>query len=145
MWVTAQIEGVNLEKLLSRAQAEGVVLLGAQRTGTRTMRVRVAAAQRPALEKLCEKSGWSFAEIQADGGLHAARLLRRRPMLLPAMLLCVLLVFLSSQIILHVRIEHAQEHVAEVRRFLAEEGVRPGRFKRTFSTDDLRTRLKEKP
>ena len=105
------------------------------------MHVRVPAAHRAALEKLCEKSGWGFSEVQADSGLRAARLLGKRPMLLPALLLCVLLVFLSSQMILSVRIEHAQEHIAEVRRFLAEEGVRPGRFKRAFSTDDLRTRL----
>ena len=141
MRVTLDVEGVNLEKLLSRAQAEGIVLLGARRTGARRMRVSIAPDKRPTLEALCEKSGWGLREVRVDGGLRAARVIARRPMLPVSLALCVLLVWLSSQMILSVRIEHAQEHVAEVRRFLAQEGVHPGRFKRAFSTDDLRVKL----
>ncbi len=136
-----EVEGINLEKLLRAASEAGIVLSRARRTGGRTMRLRLRAGQLGAFAALCATFGWQMREIRADGLTRAARFLRRRKALAPALALSALLVALSSQMILAVRIENAQEHVAEVRRYLDEAGVRPGRFKAAFSLDALREGL----
>lgn len=141
MRLTVFIEGINLEKLLRAAQDEGIVLFGAKRTDVRAMRVSLSAGDRKKLQALCEKSGWQMREIGADVLLRAVRFFARRRALPAAMLLCVLLVYASSQMVLAVRIEHAQENAAQVKRFLDEMGVRPGRPKAAFSLDALREQL----
>ena len=139
--MTVEIEGINLEKLLRAAAENGLLVKGAQRLGPRTMRLRVYAHQMKRLRALCARFGWELREIRAGSLVRAARLLRRRTMLLPSLALGALLVWLSGQMILSVQIDNAQENVAEVRHVLAEAGVRPGRLKAAFSLDDLRARL----
>jgi len=139
--LTVLIEGINLEKLLRAAQEQGILLLGAKRTGARAMCVSIDPGDRQKLESLCEKSGWQMRETQASFSLRLSRFVKRRYMLLASLALCVLLVYASSGVILAVRIEHAQENEAEVRRFLEESGVRPGRMKAAFSLDDLRRQM----
>ena len=141
MRVTVEIEGINLEKLLRAAAESGLLVTNAQRLGPRTMRLRVYAHQMKRLRALCARFGWELREIRAGRLVRAARLLRRRTMLLPSLALGALLVWLSGQMILSVQIDNAQENVAEVRHVLAEAGVRPGRLKAAFSLDDLRARL----
>lgn len=141
MRATVLISGVNLEKLLRAAPAAGLTLRHVKRLGTREISAQVSLGQMKTLAALCERSGWALRELRADSALRAARFLRRRATLAAGMALCVLLVWLSSQMILRVQIDHAQENIAEVRRFLQEEGVRPGRLTSAFSLDDLRARL----
>jgi len=85
--------------------------------------------------------GWEMHEIHAEIGIRALRFVKRRRMLFAGLLLCVAAVYLSSQMVLWVSIEHAEEYEAEVRRFLADEDVHPGRFKAALSTDSLRDKL----
>ena len=141
MRLTVLIEGINLEKLLRAAQEEGIVLFDAKRMDVRAMQVSLTPGSKRRLEALCEKSGWQMREVRADAALRMTRFLKRRLGLVAAFLCCLLLVYASSQMILSVSIEHAQENAAEVRRFLDEMGVRPGRLKRSFSLDDLREKL----
>lgn len=141
MQVTVEIEGINLEKLLRAAADAGLLIRNAQRRGVRCMRLRVRAGQLAQLQALCARFGWELREIRAGILVRAARFLRRRALLAPSLALGALLVGLSGQMILAVRIDNAQENVAEVRRVLAEAGVRPGRMKAAFSVDDLRARL----
>ena len=141
MRVRVRIEGINLEKLLRTAQESGVTLLSVRRTEACAMEAQVAAGEVAALASVCARSGWSMQKTGADRSLRAARFLRRRPMLLPGAALCLLLVWLSSQMILAVRVEHAEENAAEVRRYLAQQGVFPGRMKAAFSLDALREGL----
>jgi len=80
-------------------------------------------------------------EICADWRTHIARMVSVRKMLIFGAACCVLLVGLSSQMILGIRIENARENEAEVRRYLSENGVTIGKFKQQFSTDSLRSEL----
>ena len=136
-----EIEGVNLEKLLRDAQEAGIRIARARRTDVRTMRLDVPPHQRAALAALCERRGWLVREGRADWVTRLLRLICRRPFLPAGLLLGAAMVWLSSQMILCVRVENAQQSEAEVRRFLEEAGVRPGRFKAAFSVDDLRARM----
>ena len=60
---------------------------------------------------------------------------------MPSMLLCVLLVFVSSQMILRIGIEHTGANAAAVRRVLAQEGVHVGMLKKALELGTLRARL----
>lgn len=139
--LTVDIEGLNLEKLLRAAAQEGMMLGQVRRLEARTMRASLPVWQVKPLRALCERFGWELRESGAGPLVRAARFLRRRCMLAAGMALCAALVYVSSQMILAVNIEGARENVAEVRAFLQEAGVRPGRFKRMLSLDDLRGQL----
>ena len=141
MHVTVEIEGINLEKLLRAAAESGLLITNAQRCGPKKMRLRVRADQMKQLRALCMRFGWELRELRAGSLVRAARFLRARTMLAPSLALGALLVWLSGQMILAVRIDNAQESIAEVRHVLTEAGVRPGRLKKAFSLDDLRARL----
>ena len=138
-WV--DISGLNLERLLRTAAEEGVTLHGVRRRGERTMRARVPFWRRKALDKLCERCGWEIEEVRVGRVVRAGRFLRARRMLAVGAALGAALLYLSSQTVLRVRVEGAQEHVAEVRRYLQEQRVVPGRFKWTLSADALRDGL----
>lgn len=139
--LTVLIEGINLEKLLRAAQNEGIVLLGAKRIHQRAMSVSIDPRCRQKLEAICDRSGWQMREVRADFALNIFRFVKRRGMLFVSLLLGILMVYVSSGMILAVRIEHARENEAEVRRFLHDAGVCPGRMKAAFSLDELRERL----
>ena len=141
MRIGVRIEGINLEKLLRAAQESGVTLLSVRRTDAHAMEAQVSARDMAALASVCERCGWAIQKTGMDRKMRAVQFLRRRPMILPGAALCLLLVWLSSQMILSVRIEHTRENTAEVRRCLAAQGVRPGRMKAAFSLDSLRESL----
>lgn len=138
MRITVRIDGLNLEKLLRAAPESGVTLFRVRRAQARALEAQIRVQDKAALENLCTRFCWAMTETGADLQLRALRFFCRRPMMPLATALCVLLVWLSSQMILAVRIEHAQENEAEVRRFLSSQGVRSGRLKAAFSIDELR-------
>ena len=141
MHVTLCVEGMNLERLLRMAMDAGILIHAAARKGTRRMHVRVYAHQAAQFASLCAQSGWTCTPIQAGMLVRFMRLLKARPMLVPAMTLCCALVYYSSQIILRIRVEGAVESGAQVRHVLQEENIRPGRFKRAIELQALRALL----
>ena len=104
MHVTLWIEGMNLERLLRMAADAGILIHAAARKGPRSMQVRVYAYQAVQFTSLCEQSGWTCRTVRTGMLTRLIRLLRARPMLVPAMALACLLVFCSSQMILRIRI-----------------------------------------
>lgn len=141
MFVTVCIEGINLEKLLRAASQTGLLIRSASRKGMRAMRLRVRADQLEQLEEICTRCGWTCTIVGEGILVRMCRFFRARPAFVPAMALSVVLVWLSSQMILRIRIEGAQESEAEVRRVLVGENVRIGRLKKALSLDDLRAML----
>ena len=141
MSVTVRVEGINLEKLVRDASHSGILLRDLTREGDRAIRVRIRAGDLLAFNALCERQGWAARELRAGIWLRGVRFLNRRRFLALGMLLGAMMVFLSSRMILRIRIDNAQEYVAEVRNYLIEQGVRPGRGKNAFSTDALREGL----
>ena len=139
--VTVCVEGVNLEKLLREAAQEGIVIRSARRRSVRMMRLRVRADQLRQLEELCARSGWTLMRMRSGIFLRLYHGLRMRPVLAPALLLACLLVMLSSQMILRIRVEGAGKDEPQVRRVLRQEDVYPGRLKRGISLDGLRAAL----
>ena len=141
MRTMVRIEGVNLEKLLREAPKCGVTLFSVRRVGARRIFARADTKALPALAALCASSGWAIETVRTDWITCALRFGRRRPLLPIGLALCVGLVWLSAQMVLAISIGHAGENVAEVRRVLADQGVRPGRLKAACSVDRLREEL----
>ena len=141
MHVTLWIEGMNLERLLRMAADAGILIHAAARKGPRSMQVRVYAYQAVQFTSLCEQSGWTCRTVRTGMLTRLIRLLRARPMLVPAMALACLLVFCSSQMILRIRIEGAGESGAQVQHVLLAENVRPGRRKGALELQALRAVL----
>ena len=138
MRVTARVEGINLEKLLRAACEAGIRICNARRAGARAMLVSLQADDMRRFRAMCGQYGWTYREIRPGLMIRMVRFLRRRFMLVPAMALSVLLVWLSSQMILCIRVENAKENAAQIRRFLSSHGVRAGKLKATLSLDELR-------
>ncbi len=141
MHVTVLIEGINLEKLLRAAAGAGVVLAHIRRVDVRQMQMRVRVDQLARLKEICAQAGWGCTTLREGRMVRTARQLRGRPMLLPALAISLVIVLVSSQWILRVRVENAGPHAAAVRQVLEEEGVRPWRPKATVSMDALRAEL----
>ena len=139
--VTIEIGGLNLEKLLRECQSAGIRLRSIQRVQTRCIHVRIAAQDRGKLEALCMRFGWEIREIHAGAGLHMVRFCRMRCMLFAGAVLGLLLIAVSSQMVLGISVSGAQEYSAQVHQYLRQEGVYPGRLKKTFSLDALRDGL----
>ena len=136
-----EIQGLNLEKLLREAQAEGIVLRGVRRLSPRCVLAGISVQQRAALFALCERFGWEIAERDAGACLRALRFVKRRPMLFLGAALGAAMLALSSQMVLRVEISGAGPLEGEVRRYLSGEGAQAGGFKRALSTDSLREGL----
>lgn len=141
MSVLMEISGLNLEKLMRAAAQDGLVLRDVRRDGDRAVRVRVSLRQRKALDGLCRRYGWELRELRAGPLLRAGRFLARRRMLAAVALLCPMLVYASSQMLLRVCVEGAGENAAAIREELRGAGAVPFRLKRRLSTDALRARL----
>ncbi len=141
MKLTLEITGLNLEKLLSCAARERVCVRDVQRVDTRSIRVRVGFFERKALRTLCERYGWEMREVRADAGWRAVRRMRKQPSRLVAVALFLGLMMYSSQMLWDIRIEHAGKAVAEIRTYLKEQNIVPGRLKRSISAEALREQL----
>lgn len=129
MGMTLEIEGLNLERLLRTAAAAGLVLGDVQRVDVRAVCVRLPVWKRKRLLALCERYGWRISRsIPGECFFVQRRMVRKRCALGVAAALFVGLMYASSAMVWAVRVENAGENVAEVRRFLDEQGVSPGRF-----------------
>lgn len=137
MRLEVEISGLNLERLLRAAAAQGLTLHGVRRLGERTVRASVPLWQAAALRALCERCGWEMRETRASRLVRAGRFLRRRSMLPVGVLLGAALLWLSSQTVLAVRVDGAGEHVAEVYRLLGARRVGPGTLKARVSLSEL--------
>ena len=141
MNLTLDVFGLNLERLLRSAGEQGLSLRHVRRMDGRCVRVVLPFWKRKEFAALCEQYGWQVREVRAGMGIKTLRFLGRRWMLGVSVALCVAGVWLSSEMIWKIEIEHADENVAEVRRCLKAEGVHIGQFKRCVSTDELKEAL----
>ena len=141
MNLTLDVFGLNLERLLRSAGEQGLSLRCVRRMDGRCVRIVLPFWKIKEFAALCEQYGWQMREVRAGLVVRMARLFKRRCMLGASVMLCVVLVWLSSGMIWKIEIEHAGENIAEVRRCLKAEGVCVGRLKRRVSTDELKDAL----
>lgn len=145
MDMTLEITGLCPERLLTMAVESGLLIRRVYRLDERHIRLRVPVSQSRDFLALCARYGWESRVISSGMLLRCASCVRRRPMALAGALLYVLLMAMSSRMIWQIRMDHAGKDAGEIRRYLQEKQIIPGRLKSTVSPsriqDDLMLRL----
>ncbi|MDR3051926.1 MAG: sporulation protein YqfD [Oscillospiraceae bacterium] len=124
-----QLEGLGLEKLLTRATVQGIRLRQVARRDIRTLRATVRMADLPALQALAQGAGWRLTVLGHSTLGRAQGLLTRRVMLACGCAVFLVCVAAAMQCVWFVRIQGADESAAEVRVVLRAFGAVPGRLK----------------
>ena len=138
---TLEVTGLNLEKCLTLAARAGIVLSGARRLKNRALRVSIPQLHMKAFQALCEAHGWSFRVVRRGTIQRALDRISLRPALPAAAALFLICTWCSSQMLWRIEILHAGKAVGEVRAYLAQEQIVPGRFKASLSVSSLREAL----
>lgn len=141
MGLTMEVTGLNLERLMSLAAAEGILVRNVRRTDERRIILQIGAHERLAFEALCERYGWKHRVAAKGFTLRALLSIKRRPSAVCGAALYILLMIISSSMIWHVRIEHAGKDAGEVRSYLQSVRIGPGRRKQSVSVSELRDAL----
>ena len=141
MNVTLRVTGLNLGKCLSAASQEGILLKRVKRLEVDAMTVCIAQRDYRAFSALCEKCGWSLSVIRRGFVLRAVDGMLKRPSLPAAALLFFALTWCSSQMLWRVEILGAGKSAGEVRMYLAENRIAPGRWRDSLSVSALREAL----
>ncbi|MBP3655238.1 MAG: sporulation protein YqfD [Clostridia bacterium] len=141
MRITISAEGLNPEKLLRAAAAEGIRLRQIRREEGRRFGAEVSIWHLARLRAIAEGSGFVLEERSVGPLVFAARRLRARWTLAASMLLCAAMVSVSSRVLLCVQIDHAGKEEAAVRSVLRDAGAVPGQMLSCLSSDRLRAQL----
>jgi similar to stage IV sporulation protein len=142
--VRVRVEGLSLEKLITRAAAEGIRLRRVERVTPRALLATVRGADLRALERIAETVGWRVT-VQGESALRRSQgLLARRTMLACGVLVFLAGVWLADTRVWFVRIEGAGESAGEVRAVLEEQGARPGQPRAALDTQVIRRALERR-
>jgi len=139
--LTIELIGLNIEKLLTLAAQEGVIIRGARRIDARTLRLHIRPDEKRAIDALCARYGWEVRVVDRGRLLDALGWCRQRPALVASFFLYVALVWLSSGMIWRISIDNAGKNIGEIRRFLRGAEIHPGVAKRAVSPARLREEM----
>ncbi|MCL2545354.1 MAG: sporulation protein YqfD [Clostridia bacterium] len=126
--VSVRVEGLSLEKLITRAAEQGVRLSRVRRLDARALRATLAARDLQALRGIAGAVGWRVTVERASLLRRSQGLMSRRAMLACGVAVFLAAVWMANACVWFVRVEGAGESIGEVRTVLAEWGVRPGRL-----------------
>ena len=139
--VECTVSGLSAEKLLNAARQKGITLERIKRKKNRALFVRCGYRDYAILRALGEEWGYQIGEARPVGALRAAKWLGRRTGLWLGALIGALLLTFSLGFVWQVRIENAGPYQGEVRAYLEELGIRPGRRRADIDIAELRDRL----
>ncbi len=142
--VRVHVEGLSLEKLMSRAAAQGIRLSKVVRTDTRGMSITLRAGEYPAFCALAQSVGWRVTVCRQSMLSRSQGLMAKRMMLAAGILVFCTVVWIAHAFVWFVRIEGAGEFLGEVRTVLAAQDVRPGRFRETLDLEAVRAALEQR-
>lgn len=139
--VRLRVSGLSAEKLLNAAREKGIVLRKISRQKNRSLLVLLPCGQEAAFRALAEEKGFALDGRQAMGLPHLALWMKKRRGLLLGAALAAGMLLWSLGYVWQVRVENAGPYEAEVKAFLEELNVRPGRRRSEISLLKLREKL----
>ncbi len=142
--VRLRLEGLSLEKLISRATAEGIRFAQVRRQDIRTLIVTVRSSDFDALSALAGKVGWRVTVLRESLLRRSQTLITRRVMLAAGLAVFVCVVWAAMQCVWFVRIDNAAESLGEVRRVLADNEIVPGRIKARLDLPAIQRELERR-
>lgn len=135
------VEGLNLERLVQQAAEQGVELLGMRRTGPRRMTGCIQETSMPLMAALAQEGGWQLRPGGPRGWARWTALAKRRWLICALFAAAVVTAGLSSTIAWRVELVDAGAYEADMRVFLAEQGITPPMRKRSVDVPALRDAL----
>ena len=139
--VQMRFAGLNAEKLLNAARAQGIPVQGVRREKDRSVTVQCARGDAPALRALAAEKGYQVSrECPAGAFLWIGRWAKRRGLLIGAVLGAAA-VFWALGFVWQVRVENAGAYAGEVRAYLRELGIEPGIRRSQVDLAALREKL----
>ncbi len=136
--------GAGAEKLINAAYKRGVRLRLIRRQKDRSLTGYCRKSDAAALEAIAGETGFALEWRGGDAVFRAAAYLRFRPGLIVGAAILPLLVGFLMSFLWQVRVTNAAQYVGEVRLFLMENGVRPGRRLSELSAADLQAALEHR-
>ncbi len=124
--VRFRVTGLNVEKLVNEARKRGLVLQKARREENRTLTVELRPRDYRAFRALAGEMGYETGPAEPLGLLKLFLGLSRRAGLWTGIFLASALLIWSLGYIWQIRVENAGPYAGEIRRFLEENGIRPG-------------------
>lgn len=135
------VEGLNLERLVQQAAEQGIELLGMRRTGPRRMTGCIQETSMPLMAALAQEGGWQLRPGGPRGWARVTALAKRRWLICALCAIAVITAGLASAVAWRVELLDAGAYEADIRIFLAEQGIDPPMWKRSIDVPALRDAL----
>lgn len=135
------VEGLNLERFITKAADGDIRLHAVRRTHPRAMSAIVKASQVFTLQEIADKGGWHLAVGRSYGIRTMLDWFRRRWFLAAVLIAAIVLILLAGQVVWRIEIQNAGPYEADLRNFLNERGIAPPMLKGNVDIGQLRTDL----
>lgn len=139
--ISFRMEGINLERLMNLAGERNILLKDLARRGVRAVDGACYEADFKRLEELAKERGWKLTRLAPKRLSRVKNWLKRRVAVAVGIVLCVALAVAAMQFVWRVVILDAGPYESEVRVYLKEKDIRPGRWKRDISLEEIITDL----
>lgn len=136
-----RIEGLNLERLITQAAEEGLVMSDVRRKSPRCMTADVQEDDLPQLKELVQRGGWLIQTERRYGLGRAAEWIKRRWLLAGALCAALLLLGVATQLMWAITLVDAGSYEADLRAYLDAEGIHPPMLRSGVDVAGLQAKL----
>lgn len=136
-----EVSGLNLERFIAMIEKAHIPLLGIQRTDARTLLCKCCASDLPAVTALADEKGWRIRRLSPLGLSAVLAFLKKRPGIPSGLILAVVMLTVLSRFIWHIDVHGAGSYEAEVKAYLTECGMKPGRLRSSVNAKALEQQL----
>ncbi len=135
--ISFRMEGINLERLMNLAGERNILLKDLVRRGVRAVEGVCCESDFKGLNELAQERGWKLTRLAPKRLSRMKSWLKRRAAVAVGAVLCVALAVAAMQFVWRVVILDAGPYESEVRVYLKEKDIRPGRLKRDIFLEEI--------
>ena len=139
--ITFTAEGLNIARFLRLAGDAGLRLTDLHRSSPRRITAAIREADYPALQEIARRGGWKIITGSRKGAGRAAEWLRRRWLLVGAVICGGIALLAASRVMWSVRIENAGSYEADIRAAVTDMGIAPPMLRAQVDLGELRDAL----
>lgn len=144
-YVIIRIKGLSLERLLNLALVRDIYLWDVKRLSNVEIQATVSLKGYKDIEDLVQKIGSRVEVVDNRGMPFLLKKLRRRKMLGLGLLIFALLVGIFSSLIWQIEVIGTEQiPKSEIVKFLEENNIKPGRFKKTINENQVQRLILDK-
>jgi similar to stage IV sporulation protein len=139
--ITFTAEGLNIARFLRLAGDAGLRLTDLHRSSPRRITAAIREADYPSLQVIARRGGWKITTGSRKGAGRAAEWLRRRWLLVGAVICGGIALLAASRVMWSVRIENAGSYEADIRAAVTDMGIAPPMLRAQVDLGELRDAL----